>query len=634
MVLSPSRTAAFCFLLTVGALLPAPSAGREQTARPAQKSPPPKFGGAYSGLEPRRQKLVNDWVARFSEVIGQKLEPAAFYDEKTTLSQKTTFDAITYALMNTPLTDESGSKYGDGLSLVQRVDSVRGQVSGAPGDRQFRMYVRLAPGAVDMMERSREFRRGMDNTVYHHGYPENYRGQGGTPSIQVSVAGDGLRADIDVDYRSSSFPAAMFNGHLTASNSDIRAGNNYDRYASRWAGLQNWWRSFFGIRTTDTDEDPGAQRRGLNDKPRAGNQTIDVMMSDFLKAWLIDGDQVAAMAYVSERAYACLAQDLEDPSTFDRGMAPYRLLNRLKASHDAVGTHSSLEGLTVGVRLGLSALKVVRQPNHARFVLYSVPDDIASRFDCESQLMIGKPKAGARTYGRYFGAAFYVNTPEAGEDRSVVLLWAKDAGYWKIVSWEAEPVRGPGEDDLDAPPTTQTAATIKADPTLVSAVKDFLESWLIRKNYDAAFKYVAPSAYPCYDLVKSADAPASTSPEDAGQKIRAALQRSGDQIPKESSLSAVIDAVPPFHHAVRLLSHPYASAFALTSLPNAIVSAADCVTRARGERFTGEFKGEYGKAFGTNLRFRTGSGDAPVLRLLWTKGADAWRIISYDIEQP
>jgi len=100
----------------------------------------------------------------------------------------------------------------------------------------------LAPNAREMLERSREFKRALDNTVYHKGYPLNYREQNGTPSIQVSIAQDGRLADVDVDYRSSSFPGMLFNGHLSAANSDVRAGDNAERHAARWTGFQNWWR--------------------------------------------------------------------------------------------------------------------------------------------------------------------------------------------------------------------------------------------------------------------------------------------------------------------------------------------------------------------------------------------------------
>ena len=97
---------------------------------------------------------------------------------------------------------------------------------GASGDRQFRMYVRLMPNAREMLERSREFKRGVDNSIYHKGYPLNYREQRGTPSIQFSIALDGRQADIDVDYRSSMFPVGLLNGHLSSANSDVRAGND------------------------------------------------------------------------------------------------------------------------------------------------------------------------------------------------------------------------------------------------------------------------------------------------------------------------------------------------------------------------------------------------------------------------
>ena len=197
------------------------------------QQPLQRFGGAYSDLDERRQQLVGDWVARFTKVTGQSLDARSFYDDILSLSTKTTFDAVTHALMTTPLTDASGQKFGDGLALIERVDSVKGEVSGASGDRQFRMYVRLTPSAREMLNRSREFKRGIDNTVYHKGYPTNYREQGGTPSIQVSIAMDGRLADIDVDYRSSSFPVAIV--QRTPERGELRRPRRRQRRASRRA---------------------------------------------------------------------------------------------------------------------------------------------------------------------------------------------------------------------------------------------------------------------------------------------------------------------------------------------------------------------------------------------------------------
>ena len=200
------------------------------------------------------------------------------------------------------------------------------------------MYVRLKPDAVNMLERSKEFKRGMDNTTYHKGYPTNYRGQGGTPSIQVSMAPDGGARDIDVDYRSSSFPVAMFNGHLTASNSDVRAGNNYERHINRWAGFQNWWRQL--LRRPHPRRVPTkrrTERSAASRSHRAREKSRSTRWSnDFLKAWLVEGDTLAAMSYISERAYACLAQDLDDPTD-------------VRSRHGAVSAHAAAEG---GARRG------------------------------------------------------------------------------------------------------------------------------------------------------------------------------------------------------------------------------------------------------------------------------------------
>jgi hypothetical protein len=592
-----------------------------------------QLGGDYASLGARRQRLVDDWVKRFNAATRQKLEPGPFYDNHIKLSTKTTFDAITNALERTSLTDASGRQLGDALDLVESVQSTRGQVIGASGDHQFRMYGVLKEGTLDKLDRSVQFERGVDNFVYHKGYPLSYRQQGGVPSIQFSVALDGRRADIDVDYRSSHFPAGLFNGHLTDANSDVRAGNNYERHANRWTGIQNWWRSLFGIRVEGappTAKDDG--RSVIPSKPRIGNKNIDVMVEDFLKAWLVDGDMQAAMSYVAERSYACLAADSDDPFSVDLGIAPFVLAGNLQAAHDALGQRTSLDGLTVGVRLPIPALRVVNQPHHAQFVIYSVPDDVAATFDCESRLTVGGPPKIPRQYGNYFGATFYVNAPN-GKDHSIALLWGKSEGYWKILSWKTEPAGDEPSEPDTAPPVK--VVRVRADPTLVQAAKDFLESWLIRKDYDAAFRYLSPKSYPCYDVIRSPDAPASTSLADAGQKVRASLERAGAMVGTHKTIDEVLAGVTSAHPAVRVMDHPYSRAFALGSVPDVLAEALDCSAPERRTRSrAADTPLAYGHAFGMATRIRTRSGETPVLRMLWLKEADAWRITIYGIETP
>ena len=595
----------------------------------AQQSPRP-FGGAYSELDQRRQYLVDDWVTRFVKVTGQRLDARSFYDEVLPLSTKTTFEAVTHALMTSALTDGSGQTFGDALSLVERIDTVKGEVPGTAGDRQFRIYVRLTPNARELLQRSREFKRAADNSVYHKGYPLNYREQG-TPSIQVSIALDGRLADIDVDYRSSSFPSMLFNGHLSASNSDVRAGNNDERHQGRWSGLQSWWRGFLGVSLTrNPDAVETSAALALPHVPRAGKKDITVMASDFLQAWLVEGNALAAMGYVSERSYACLAENLPDPSAYDRGLAPFQILVNLKAGYDALGPHASLEGLTTGVRFSTPGLRVVPHPHQGQYVIYDVTDEVAARFDCASRLTPGSPAKVSHEYGHHFGTTFRVIGPRKAA--SIALLWAREDGYWKIVSWQTEP----DADATPAPPAPPTPAVvrIKADLLLVNAAKSFLEAWLVRRDYDAAFRSLSTRSYSCYDLVRDPDAPASTSLDDAGQKLHAALERVGKWVGSPANLEAIVEAAEPLHASIRVMDQPYSGQFSLTSFPNALGDAMECDARARGAMPPDPVPLEYGEAFGMTFRFRTQGGEAPVLRLLWRSEEGTWRVTAYDVELP
>lgn len=200
------------------------------------------------------------------------------------------------------------------------------------------------------------------------------------------------------------------------------------------------------------------------------------------------------------------------------------------------------------------------------------------------------------------------------------------------MSWQA----GAEEEDTqpaDTSPQVQPVR-IKADASFVEATRDFLESWLIREEYDAAFRYLSPKSYACYNLARSPDQPAAASLEDAGQKIRAGLERSGNRVGKASHLDELVSSAEPVHPAVRVMDHRYSGAFTLNSLPNVFAEAADCAARARGDRFTGEIPLEYGKAFGMNIRFRTQGGDAPVLRTMWLKENGAWRLTAYSVDVP
>jgi hypothetical protein len=102
-------------------------------------------------------------------------------------------------------------------------------------------------------------------------------------------------------------------------------------------------------------------------------------------------------------------------------------------------------------------------------------------------------------------------------------MWGKENGYWKIVSWQSG-ATDDGSTPRPDPVAEPKIVRISADPSFVQAARGFLESWLIRKDYDAAFGYFSAKSYACYTLERSEGEPAIASPEEGGRQLRARLK--------------------------------------------------------------------------------------------------------------
>jgi hypothetical protein len=262
-------------------------------------------------------------------------------------------------------------------------------------------------------------------------------------------------------------------------------------------------------------------------------------------------------------------------------------------------------------------------------VLYAVPDDVAARFDCERRLQPGTASKAQRVYGNYFGSVFHA---AGAKGRTVALLWGKEKGYWKVVGWQTD---ADEEEKLPAPAAPRVEVTrVAADASLAEAARGFLDQWLVRKNYDAAFAFLAPESYGCYNASRNPGAPAAPSVEAAGPLIRAGLERAGKAAGAVAQLATVVAAAEPVHPAVRVMDHPASRTFTLVGYPDDVNVAAGCagaVDRSRVEA-AGELK--YGTVFGMNVRFVTAAGEGPVMRTLWAQGPGGWRITAYFIEYP
>ena len=298
----------------------------------------------YVELEPERQRIFDTYARAMNVKLGENLTPEERF-RALSPSEQTTFDAITHALLRSPLTDDRGQPLGRAIDLVTGLDRIAGEQAGRSGDQQFRIYVTLRPNARDVLEQSREFVLSHENTAYHAGYPHSFRLSAGAPSAQFSLAEDGLSADIDVDYRASKAPQSLFNGHLTSSNSDVRAGDNAQRHTRRWNGFANWWSEMFGaVRFGESGEDGAfgdAPTRTPTAVPpnRATASVPDIAdaVQEFLTDWLIRRNYQEAAAFLAPDVLSCVADSLEmNPQTSSERLrqASVKLLEKTANSGD------------------------------------------------------------------------------------------------------------------------------------------------------------------------------------------------------------------------------------------------------------------------------------------------------------
>ena len=97
---------------------------QKTTATPSKpKSETLELGKSYTALRPEQKRLVDEFVRRYNAITGSNLVPEPAYDNAR-LSIRTTFDAVTHALLNAKMTDAQGKDLGRAIDLVEAVDEV------------------------------------------------------------------------------------------------------------------------------------------------------------------------------------------------------------------------------------------------------------------------------------------------------------------------------------------------------------------------------------------------------------------------------------------------------------------------------------------------------------------------------
>ena len=397
--------------------------------------PPPRADRrVFADLSVAQRGLFDTFAKAYNGSRGTQFSSEEVFD-RLTISEQTTFYGVTHALMNTRLTDMQGTSLGLAIDRIESIERVAGQYSGRSGDEQFRLFVILKPDTREVLGKSKEFFRDEENTVYHVGYPHSYRLAGKEPNIQISMSEDGLRADVDVDYRASKTPQSMFNGHLTASNSDIRVGENSSKHGARWAGLITWWQSF-GRLAQAAPEQPDLLNLDRPDAPTAlppdrplgaSPERVEDAVQEFLTDWLVRREYDQALQFLSPRAYACLNLN-EDArgQALDAAGARRELRRIMTYANEKLGAHSNLTSVVAAFTPRDPKRVVIDHAFKREFLLTPLTEAQARPYLCDGA-------TAAPTGGEYIGAVFQFRIAGGG---LFGLLWAREDGMWKLVSYQ------------------------------------------------------------------------------------------------------------------------------------------------------------------------------------------------------
>ena len=587
-----------------------------------------EFGGTYRGLEVEQRRLIDDWYGRLAQALQREVEPEVGYDNLP-LSGRSTFEGVTHALMESVLTDESGTGLGTAFDLVERVDTVRGRIRGAGGDQQFRMYVALTTGARDILDESQQFSRKSDNTIYHKGYPLNYRQGGGVPSIQFSISEDSRFADIDVDYRSSKFPDSLFNGHLTASNSDVRAGDNHNRHVGRWEGFDNWWHGIFGVPLIGdlfTQLDP--EEHPIPIRPSSKKEKLEEAVDDFLTTWLVKQRPQEAIGYLTPEAYSCM--DIWEDGEVDRGIAPFVLLDRMNALSLASENVRRLEDVLTPLPLTEARLEHVAVERPRQFRLYGLPNSLAEKLICsrrdDLELDPGRSRADRR--GEYFASSFRLVA--SGESGSMLLLWRKENSYWRIISYLTEPEQISGILDQHVAPQV-VQKTGEADPSFLAANAAFL-SELADGNVDRALEFFSEDSMGCAGFYM--DTEMAGKGAETRDSLRKELAVVSKRLGEAEDLGDIVEAAEIVHPDIRIVPHAESRDFTIGSLPDHLAEDFMCARLESNIDFTEPSSFSYGNYFATAIRLDLVGEDPSVLYLIWGREGEGWKIVAFHVLQP
>jgi hypothetical protein len=310
----------------------------------------------------------------------------------------------------------------------------------------------------------------------------------------------------------------------------------------------------------------------------------------------------------------------------------------MAAINRSLGKPASLQSVVKIGTLDDTRLKPVKQQYGNIFTVYSVPDGVAPEFECDDQRALrdfenARITGKKNKYSRYYASVLRLK-PAHGPGQIITLLWSKEGAYWKVISWDIEPEDAKPQ---DIPDTRKTAAAPKpeehdaGDAALLRASNDFLNAWLVKRDYAAATKYFAPSSYACVD---------TSSPSASGTpaQLRDAMGALANNLDQVQHIDEILEPVDPDHPGLKLVDHPEQDAYTVVAVPDTMAPIFMCEKESRAHPYQPvdweAQSSSYGKYYELLFQVRTPGEHPASLSFLWSKDQGKWKIVSYEMVSP
>jgi hypothetical protein len=310
------------------------------------------------------------------------------------------------------------------------------------------------------------------------------------------------------------------------------------------------------------------------------NQGIDKSAHDFLKTWVVDKQPNKSVAYFSRSSYPCLEATMQkNGQPIPLGILRLRTEIAMKKFSDSMGTVNSVGDVFEAADKWSQELKDAKNAYASEFRLVNVPMDMAQDEEC---VAIPNEESGKRPKETYYATALRGRQSD-NRNKVMSLLWAKEAGYWKIIAIRIEdstdvgiiPRKGAGGEE----PSEDEPKTIAGDLAALKAITEFYQTWIGKRDTVQASHFAAQRSYQCLGAESAAEK--NVTPI---VRIRAALERPLNRIPQGANLSDMMSSVQPVNEFLRPVEQENSKAFAIMAVPDQMADSFLCQQRHLPEK--------------------------------------------------